>query len=190
MRVFIAIELPDEVKAALAALQSELQKADAEISWTKPENLHLTLKFLGEVEADRIPKVTQACADAAASVGSFSIRVQDTGVFPNVKQPRVLWVGLAEGLAELRTLHNKLDENLHTLGFEKETRAFNPHLTLGRVKSLKNVSAVTAKLLTYKLPELSFHAHELVVMQSQLHPAGSIYTPLAKCSLNKTAENF
>lgn len=183
MRVFIAIELPDEVKAALAALQNELRKVHAEISWTKPENLHLTLKFLGEVEADRIADVTQACTDAAASVSSFSIRVKDTGVFPSVKQPRVLWVSLAEGLAELRTLHHKLEENLHALGFEKEARAFQPHLTLGRVKALKNVSAVTAKLLMYQLPELSFHTHELVVMQSKLHPTGSIYTPLAKCSL-------
>jgi RNA 2',3'-cyclic 3'-phosphodiesterase len=184
MRVFIAIELPDEVKDALAALQNELRKVQTEIGWTKPENLHLTLKFLGEVEADRLSDVNQACAAAVARVSPFSIGVQDTGVFPTLKQPRVLWVGLAEGLAELQTLHKKLDENLHALGFAQETRAFKPHLTLGRVKSLKNVSEVTAKLLAYHLPELSFHAHELVVMQSQLHPAGSIYTPLAKCLLS------
>jgi 2'-5' RNA ligase len=86
-------------------------------------------------------------------------------------------------LDQLQSLHRQLDTNLHTLGFAKETRGFNPHLTLGRVKSLKNVAAVTAKLLMADLPAMSFSVSELVVMQSQLHPAGSIYTPLAHCQL-------
>lgn len=183
MRVFIAIELPPEIKTALATLQDELQQARADVSWTKPDNFHLTLKFLGEVEAARIAGITNACADAATHVSAFSLHLQKTGVFPNLKQPKVLWVGLAGEGDTLQQLHRRVEENLQSLGFAKEARAFNPHLTLGRVKSLANIATVTAKLLAYPLPEFSFHVHELVVMQSQLHPQGSIYTPLAKCSL-------
>ncbi|MBL8203572.1 MAG: RNA 2',3'-cyclic phosphodiesterase [Blastocatellia bacterium] len=182
MRVFIAIELPDEIKAALMALQDDLRQTRADVAWTKPENFHLTIKFLGEVEANQIAAITNACVDAAASVDSFVLGVKTTGVFPNLKQPKVLWASVAGELEKLQSLHRQLEANLHALGFAKEARAFNPHLTLGRVKSLKNVAAVTAKLLMAELPELSFTASELIVMQSQLHPAGSIYTPLAKCN--------
>jgi 2'-5' RNA ligase len=183
MRVFIAIELPNEVKAALAALQTDLRQTRADVTWTKPDNFHLTLKFLGEVAAASLPDITNACVDAATSAPPFSLQVKDTGVFPNVRQPKVLWVGLAGELEKLQSLHRTLDAKLHALGFEKETRSFNPHLTLGRVKSRTNEAAVTAKLLMTELPELSFAVAELVVMQSQLHAAGSIYTPLAHCRL-------
>ncbi len=184
MRVFIAIELPDNIKTALAALQTELRQVRAAVSWTRLESLHLTLKFLGAVEAQQLPAITQACVDAKHGVQPFAVSIKNTGGFPNLQQPRVLWVGLAAGIAELRAIHRRLDHHLHTLGFEKEARAFNPHLTLGRVKSLENIPAVAARLLAYPLPELSFQVHELVVMQSQLHQAGAIYTPLARCSLH------
>lgn len=183
MRVFIAIELPNEVKAALTALQNELRQTRADVAWTKADNFHLTLKFLGEVETDLISNITNACREAAANASVFSLQVKSTGVFPNVKQPKVLWAGLGGELDKLQALHRQLDANLHALGFAKETRAFNPHLTLGRVKSLKNVAAVTAKLLMADLPALPFSVSELVVMQSQLHSAGSIYTPLVHCKL-------
>lgn len=185
MRVFIAIELPDEVKAALTALQNDLRQTRADVAWTKPDNFHLTLKFLGEMDAKQIPDITNACNDAAASADSFSLQVKDTGVFPNVKQPKVLWASLAGELNQLQSLQRQLDTNLHALGFAKEPRSFNPHLTLGRVKSRLNEAAVTAKLLMAELPALSFTVSELVVMQSQLHPTGSIYTPLAHCPLQK-----
>ncbi len=185
MRTFIAIELPNEVKAALAALQNDLRQARADVAWTKPDNLHLTLKFLGEVDAKQISEITNACNDAAVSADSFLLSIKSTGVFPNVKQPKVLWVGLAGAMDKLQSLQRQLDTNLHALGFAKETRGFNPHLTLGRVKSRLNEAAVRAKLLMAELPALSFTVSELVVMQSQLHPAGSIYTPLAHCQLKE-----
>lgn len=185
MRVFIAIELPVEIKTELATLQNELRQARADVSWTKPENFHLTLKFLGEVAEPQIADITNACGDAAASVSAFSLRLQNTGVFPNLKQPKVLWVGLTGEDNALQQLHRQVEEHLQALGFAKEARAFKPHLTLGRVKSLTNIAAATAKLLMYPLPEVSFQAHELIVMQSQLHSAGSIYTPLARCGLHE-----
>ena len=184
MRVFIAIELPADIKLALAAVQSDLRQARAEVSWARPESLHLTLKCLGEVAASRWPEIVEACAVAAARVAPFALKVGGAGGFPNLQQPRVLWVGLTTGLVELRMLQQKLEATLQALGWAKEARTFNPHLTLGHVKTPHNLVAATARLLAYPVPELPFQVQELVVMQSQLHPAGSIYTPLAKCDLN------
>lgn len=184
MRIFIAIELPAEIKNALAAIQNELRTARAEIGWTKVDNIHLTLKFLGEIESAKAPAITNACIQAAASVAPFLLEVKDLGVFPNLRQPRILWAGLAGALGELRILHQNIDRNLHHLGFEKDARAFKPHLTLGRVKSNKNLTALISKLGACKLPELSFQAKEIFVMQSQLQSGGAVYTPLAKCHFN------
>ncbi len=183
MRLFIAIELTDEIRAALAAVQRELRRAQADVTWTKPDHQHLTLKFLGEVEAQLVPAITQACQQAVSAIHPFSVSLKDTGAFPHLKQPRVLWIGLERGLAELRELHARLDEHLAPLGFEKDARAFKPHLTLGRVKSMKNVSALVSRLTATRLPTLAFSVGEIVLMHSQLHPAGSIYTPLARVAL-------
>lgn len=183
MRLFIAIELPDEIRAALAAVQNDLRRAQADVAWTKPDNQHLTLKFLGEVEAPRVPSIIAACQQAVAGIYPFTISLRDTGAFPNLRGPRVLWAGLDQGTAELRQLHAQLEAQLAQSGFAKDDRAFKPHLTLGRVKSMKNVPALVARLTSTPLPALAFTAAEIVLMQSQLHPAGSIYTPLAKIAL-------
>jgi 2'-5' RNA ligase len=183
MRLFIAVELTEEIRAALVALQTMLRRTRGEVSWTKPDNHHLTLKFLGEVAAQLVPAITQACQEAVSEIHPFTVSLRDTGAFPNLKQPRVLWVGLERGLAELRELHVRLDEHLAPLGFDKDDRVFKPHLTLGRVKSMKNSSALISQLTAEGFPALSFTVSEIVLMQSQLHPAGSIYTPLAKIAL-------
>lgn len=183
MRIFIALELPEEIKAALVTLQNELQETHAHVNWVKHENLHLTLKFLGEVEPEKIVAVTKICAEVAATTPQFSLRLHDAGVFPHIKNPRVLWAGIAGEINFVQSLHKNLDEKLFALGVAKEPRAFNPHLTIGYVKTMKNVPQAVAKLLLYELPALVFEVKEIVVMQSHLQPQGSIYTPLAKCLL-------
>lgn len=183
MRIFIALELPAEIKTALGKLQNELRATHADVGWTKLENFHLTLKFLGEVEPQKIAAITKICEEVAATTPQFSLRLNDVGVFPNVKNPRVLWAGIEGDTNLVNLLHKNLDENLYTLGFAKETRPFNPHLTLGRIKTMKNVPQAIAKLLLYKFPALNFDVKEIVVMQSQLHSQGSIYKPLMKCEL-------
>src|SRR5262245_15518533 len=95
MRTFIAIEIPAEIRSALAALQTDLRRAGADVSWTKPENVHLTLKFLGEVDESRIGEIEKVCVSSAAEFKLFTLSLKDTGVFPNLRQPRVLWAGLA-----------------------------------------------------------------------------------------------
>lgn len=185
MRVFIAIELPTEVKVALTALQNDLRDTPADIAWSRPDNFHLTINFIGEVEAEQLSIITNACSDAAASVQPFVLQLNGTGVFPNDRQPKVLWVGLTGEMDKLQSLHRTLKDNLHAAGFAQETRAYHPHLTLGRVGNSRNVGAVTAQLQMVELPVLPFSVSELVVMHSHVQSAVLTYTPLAKCPLKK-----
>src|SRR5688572_6735852 len=120
MRTFIAIEIPAEIKSVLAALQAELRRAGADVSWTKPENLHLTLNFLGEVDERLIVEVKKTCVDLAAEFQPFTLMLNDTGVFPNARQPRILWAGLSGEVENIAEMHRRLDERLELIGFKRE----------------------------------------------------------------------
>lgn len=183
MRTFIAIEIPDAVKAALSAMQRELQRAGADVSWTGPENFHLTLRFLGEVEEKRLEEVKRVCGNAAATVPPFTLHLNGTGVFPNFRQPRVLWAGLAGEIEVARELQARVETGLVSLGFAPEDKPFKPHLTVGRVKSPKNARQVAALTEIHSLPELSFEVREIVLMKSDLHSTGARYTALARSEL-------
>ena len=186
MRTFIAIEIPSEVKSALAALQDELRRAGADVSWTRPENIHLTLRFLGEVDERRIGEVEKVCVSSAAEFQPFTLSLNETGVFPNARQPRVLWAGLAGEIEKAVEMQRRLDEGLAMIGFEREEKGFRPHLTLGRLKSNKKAREMLALVGAHQVPALSFAVTEIVLMKSELHPAGARYTPLAKASLRGT----
>jgi RNA 2',3'-cyclic 3'-phosphodiesterase len=183
MRTFIAIEIPSEIKSALAALQTKLRRAGADVSWTKPENLHLTLNFLGEVDEQRIVEVEKACVSLAAEFQPFTLSLNDTGAFPNTRQPRVLWAGLSGAIENVYEMHRRLDERLALIGFKREEKRFHPHLTIGRLKSNKNTGELLALTDARPLPELPFLVTEIVLMKSELHPAGSEYTAMAKFHL-------
>jgi RNA 2',3'-cyclic 3'-phosphodiesterase len=185
MRTFIAIEIPSEIKSALAALQTELRRAGADVSWTKPENMHLTLNFLGEVDERRIVEVEKACILSAAGFQPFTLSLNDTGVFPNARQPRTLWAGLSGAVENIVEMHVRLDERLALIGFKPEEKEFHPHLTIGRLKSNKKTHELLALAEAHPLPALSFAVTEMVLMKSELHPAGSEYTPMARAHLNK-----
>jgi RNA 2',3'-cyclic 3'-phosphodiesterase len=186
MRLFIALEIPGDVKNILAAVQPDLRQAHAEVGWTKVENLHLTLKFLGEVEAAHTNTIMQACVETASQHCGFRLALNGLGFFPNVRHPRVIWAGLKDDSSELQALHKSLEEKFYTLGFTRKEKPFNPHLTLGRIKTAKNVRQLVSRTEAYQLPVLSFTIAELVLMQSQLQPGGSIYTPLVRARLSAT----
>ena len=183
MRTFIAIEIPPEINSALMDLQTELRRAGADVSWTKPENLHLTLNFLGEVDEKRIVEVERACVSSAAEFQPFTLSLNDTGVFPNARQPRVLWAGLSGEVENVIAIRNRIEEKLALIGFKREEKRFNPHLTVGRLKSNKKARELLALAEAYRLPPLSFVVTEIVLMKSELHPAGAEYTRLAKAYL-------
>lgn len=183
MRTFIAIEIPEAVKIELARLQAQLRQTGAEVTWAKPDNIHLTLRFLGEVKERQLDKLKRLCAETAAAFQPFTLRLKDIGYFPNFRQPRVMWVGLAGELEAAQQLQKRLDAELIAKGFNQEDKPFKPHLTIGRVKSGKNIKQMAAKADMYALPELPFEVGEIVLFQSELHPAGSRYTVLAKSKL-------
>jgi RNA 2',3'-cyclic 3'-phosphodiesterase len=184
MRTFIAIEIPSEVKSALVALQDDLRRAGADVSWTRPENIHLTLRFLGEVDERRIGEVEKVCVTSAAEFQPFTLSLNDTGVFPNARQPRILWAGLAGEIEKAVEMRKRLDDGLALIGFEREDKDFNPHLTIGRVKSNRKTRELIALADARRVPTLSFVVTEIVLMKSELHPAGARYTPIAKVSLS------
>jgi 2'-5' RNA ligase len=185
MRTFIAIEMPEEITAALAALQNDLRRANADVGWTRPENIHLTLKFLGETEERQANEIAQALTTVAAEYQPFTLVINTTGVFPNARQPRVLWIGLAGEIEALTAMQKRLETALAAIRVRGDEKAFHPHLTIGRVKSKRNVRELIARADVYSLRAMSFEVREIVLMKSELHPAGSRYTPLAKAALGQ-----
>jgi 2'-5' RNA ligase len=183
MRTFIAIEIPTEIKSALTALQTDLRRAGADVSWTKPENMHLTLNFLGEVDERRIGEIEKACVSSSAEFQPFTLSLNGTGVFPNARQPRILWAGVAGEIEKAVEMRRRLEERLALIGFEPEEKDFRPHLTIGRVKSNRKTRELLALADAHGLPALSFVVTEIVLMKSELRPEGAEYTPIARASL-------
>lgn len=184
LRTFIALDMPAEIKTALANYIQPLKSLPGRVSWTKPENLHLTLKFLGDTPTAQIEGIAVALQEIANVVPAFSANVTGTGAFPNGEKPRVLWVGLDEPTGMLLKLAQALDARMHRFGFKKEKRTFAPHLTIGRVKDLR-IPEIIHGLQEKPLAARPAHFNEIVFMQSVLHTAGSIYTPLRKITLGK-----
>ena len=185
MRTFVAIEISEEARSEIASLQDRLREANAEISWTRSENIHLSLKFLGEVSDRLLVDLASACTAAAAKFPSFKLSLDGAGAFPDFRQPRVLWVGLGGELPVLVQLQDNLDEELSKIGFERNKKPFRAHLTIGRVRSGRNLRALTSLAKNISLARIEFDARQLVLMRSELHPAGSKYTRLAEAALLK-----
>jgi len=188
IRAFIAIELPSQIKAALSQLQGNLRTSkNAAVKWVNPEGIHLTLKFLGNVDEAEIPALTKALSEAVRGVAPFSLQLGDPGAFPGSQAPRVVWVGVEGEIELLRTLHNNVDRVLTPLGFPPEKRAFSPHLTLGRVR--EKASPGERRRLGENVAVLktgaksSFKVESLSLMRSKLTREGAVYSCLASFAL-------
>lgn len=179
IRCFVALNLSPELKAHLAELQVRLKQAKADVSWVKPENIHLTLKFLGEVEEERILAIKQAIQEGVEGEGALSVTLAGLGTFPHPRSPRVIWVGIEGEKERLSRLQERMEQAMEGVGFPREGRPFSPHLTLGRVRSARGVSDLVDLLGCHAGSEFgSFKAQSIELMQSQLHPAGAIYSIL------------
>lgn len=192
IRAFIAIEISKEIQQKIAELQERLQKSvrflPLDINWVKPENIHITLKFLGNTEEKLIEKITGEMQAVAQSIKPFRLSVSGLGVFPSERQPRVFWAGIKDGKRELQQLQSQLEPKIIALGFCAEERAFHPHLTLARIKSIRSSASAFMKLVEdhQRFSELgNCEVNELVLFQSELHPSGAIYTPLKKNKFQK-----
>lgn len=187
IRSFICIVLPEELKAKIAELQSGLKREPVDVSWTKPENVHLTLKFLGEVEEARLEQVKEAVNQAAQAHARFELIAHGCGVFPSEKNPRVLWVGLKDESGALQPLVQKIEERLGAVGFAEEDRPFRAHLTIGRVRSGRNARELAQKLIATNFPAHRITVERLVLMRSDLKPTGAVYTPLHSAELQSAS---
>jgi len=183
IRSFIAVELAESVRAAIGTLQGQLAGAGADVRWVGAGGMHVTLKFLGSVDAPRLERVHACVAAALAGQPALHVRARGVGAFPSLRRPSVLWVGLqAEGLAALA---RRIDTAVTGLGFAPEARAFTPHVTLGRMKSLRGWDALHAQLAAHLDDDFGDSAIGAVtIFRSTLRPAGSLYTVLWTISLN------
>jgi len=188
MRVFVAVSLPDELRGRLGEIQERLRRAQADVSWVKPGNLHITLKFLGEVEPKRLDRIRSALAEVACTVSPFTLSVAGLGTFGG-RIPRVVWVGAREGADALTDLAMGVEAALSRVGFPREKRGFTAHFTLGRVRSPRNVDALLAAIRAEEAEGLgSVMVNQCILMQSELHPSGSTYTAVDRFALGTTAK--
>lgn len=186
IRSFVALELTDEVREQLAVLLQRLQRTSAAVKWVEPENLHLTLKFLGEVPEEQIELVGKTLKAVAQATEPFSFTVKGVGGFPDLRRPRVLWVGV-EALQALIKLQQLVEKAMEQLGFPPEYRVYHPHITIGRVKTVTGIEKVREILREYadvKFGEVL--ASHLTLFRSDLSREGPTYTPLAKLNFAET----
>jgi len=188
VRCFVAIELPEGVKAGLSRLQARLKAQDPpEVKWVEPTGVHLTLKFLGEVDADMTSLITESVREAARGIPPFRLEVVGLGVFPNLRRVQVVWVGLGGELGRLLALQKRVECGLAGLGFAPEARAFPHHLTLARVRERaapgerEEVGRVVASAKFDAA--LDFPVSEVSLMRSQLSRAGAVYSQISSVRL-------
>jgi 2'-5' RNA ligase len=175
MRVFIAIDLPEEIRNRLAAMQNELRSTTNTVRWVNAETSHLTLKFIGEIAEQRLDDIDAALAGLTWK--PFPVVVQGVGFFPGTRSPRVFWAGLQASTME--GLTQEIDTRLERAGFDREKRAFRPHITLARSKSARIDAALVAAAEKFAEAEFgSFTADRYFLYQSTLKSTGSVYTPL------------
>ncbi|MEZ4526277.1 MAG: RNA 2',3'-cyclic phosphodiesterase [Desulfobacterales bacterium] len=179
IRAFIAFHLPEDVQNHIRERQDHLRSCQLHLRWVAPENIHLTLKFLGDINPDDTERIAQAMSQAVQNTSLLHLGAKGIGVFPNMRRARVLWTGLTGDTHNLIALQNRLDDRLADLGYEKESRPFKAHLTLARAKESpdpKNLLAAMEKFASFASPD--FTAGELILWQSHLHRSGAVYTKL------------
>jgi 2'-5' RNA ligase len=191
IRSFIAIELPDEVKKALAELQARLQvERQPAVKWVDPYGVHLTLKFLGNIAVSRISDIARAVEEAGRDLRPFTLEIKGLGVFPNFKRVRVVWVGMEGDISQLKLLQQRIESNLVPLGFARESRPFTPHLTMARVKEKaspteqQRFGQLIADTRLESAPQ--FTVRSISLMRSQLTTEGAIYHQIGTVSLKKS----
>lgn len=177
--MFIAMELPDFVKDALAQLQAEIRKSGFTAKWTPPENIHLTLKFLGDTPVSATAAISAALSAATAGFSPITLWAGGLSVFPGAKRPRVLWTGIGGETDRLALLQQQVEEHLSAVGFEKEDRPYRAHLTLARFKHRVDSAALVSEMTRCgDFATDPFTADALYLIESRLTPKGPVYTRL------------
>ena len=187
LRIFCAVELPPEAREQVAAHIAQLREAaetSLKISWERTEKLHLTLKFLGDIDETQVEALTRAVRRATEGVGEFAVTLQEAGAFPPRGKARVLWLGLQDETGSLAQLHERLEAECARENFAREARPFRPHITIARIRIPSEAARRLAQShANIKFEPVNFTVTEIVVMHSQLGAGGSRYTPLSKHNL-------
>lgn len=183
MRTFIAVPLPVQCQSMLDQTQKELRSHNAEVGWVAIPSIHLTLKFLGEVDPEIIPELAQNLESVSRSEHAFELTLRGLGCFPNPRSPRVIWCGIEGETDALLRLQQNVDSVCGELGFAPENRSFKPHLTLGRVKGKRNLQALTDCIKIGSVLESRFKADCFNIYRSTLKPQGAVYSVLKTISL-------
>jgi 2'-5' RNA ligase len=179
LRTFIAFELPEAVSDHLRVFQTRLQTLGTGIRWVRPRNIHLTLKFLGDIRPEELQDAKTALDKAVLGQGPIQLAVRGIGVFPGRRKPRVIWAGLADQVPQLLEFQKRLENIFSDCGFAREERPFKAHLTLGRVKGGLDAEPLDEALRHIdQYPALGFQAEQVILFKSDLMPNGPIYTRL------------
>jgi 2'-5' RNA ligase len=184
VRTFIAVHIPDAVRRDIGILIGGLRRFDgADVKWVRPESLHLTIKFLGDVEQERIGAAADAIERAVSAQSAFDLALGGTSAFPNPRRPSVLWIGVRRGAEPLASLAGEVESALAGLGFERERRPFSAHLTIGRVRPRGNAGKTVERMAEAGFECDPFRIDSVHVMKSDLQRSGAVYTTLRTLKL-------
>lgn len=186
IRSFIAVELNEAIHKELTILENNLKSSQADVKWVEPTSIHLTLKFLGNINEEQLNQIKLILDNIISPEKSFNIRLSGMGAFPKIGFPRVVWVGIKDGNEELSKIVDMLEAQLHRIGFPKENRPFSPHLTLGRLRSTKGKDKLIELLKNSSFESAIYETIDhITLFKSTLTSKGSIYTPLYKSTFSK-----
>jgi 2'-5' RNA ligase len=174
VRLFVALIFPDEIKAALGSLIEDLRPRGQGIKWVEPHNIHLTLKFIGEISEKKVDRIIDAIGEVLTGRAKFEGHIARCGSFPNLRRPRVLWVGL-DGAAPAVEMAKQLNHKLIPIGVKSEKKPLSPHLTLGRIKKPTDLSELSAYMENLNFDGGSVILDKVALVKSTLTPSGPIY---------------
>ena len=179
IRTFIAINLDESIRRLINEIQNDLKKTECNVKWVKADNAHLTLKFLGNVKPKQIDEIKEILTSISQNTEAVNTHITQLGAFPKMNRPRVIWLGLHDEENEIASLASAIENELGKIGFKKENRPFKSHITLGRVRTPKNLTELANEIEDYELTEHpSQNINQIVLYKSTLTTSGPIYEAL------------
>ncbi|MFC1563876.1 RNA 2',3'-cyclic phosphodiesterase [candidate division KSB1 bacterium] len=183
IRTFIAVKIPSVIQQVISDFQKSVSEEIPGIRWIKPENIHITLKFIGEIKEELVDRIIRDVMNVPQGEKKFDLSISGTGVFPNLKRPRIFWIGINRGSKKLSKLASCIEDRLIPMGIQKEKRSFKPHITIGRFKNIPHISGLSEFVSPEVFGECEFPVSEFHLMKSTLMPTGAEYESLAGCAL-------
>ena len=189
IRCFISVTLPDDVRRPMADLIAELKKTKPDVSWVPAENIHLTLKFLGNIDDSLIPLIKERITKKLSHYNAFYIKIVGVGCFPSERRPRVLWIGV-ERSDLLNSIQKDMEAEVEEFGFAPEDRPFSPHLTFGRVRSQRGIAEMLRRVTEFRTADFGLvEVKSIHIMKSDLKPTGAEHTSIAAIPIGRGRNN-